>query len=631
MTPVVPVRRQTTKRPSGLNQSSSADAPEPSYEGVSDSGYSSHSVASTSVTDTPPPPKAPTPAPTRTQQPSHRSSSSSSSNTIPPLRPRSKSFSRTASTAVPRNVPSSNTDNYGYQSGYGMGMGMGAVRREGGGSSDCDCADCGKAPKSKSSPIASSPSATSGAWPIHPQSSAPYLPSTAPYGQSPGYSGYQYPLNYDGYPAPADSAVSDSSVGETSRRKHRSSMPPPPRPQSTFAGSTTTTTSNHSSGSAPYGHSSSYSASGYFSLHPSPTQAPAAPAPSSTCPPAYGSSMYAPPPLNTSIPPSPQQQTYSSYVPPSIPSYPYMPTAEYYTAPSTPTASHGSSDYRTDYSADYSAMPPPPPIMNRRNSMRAPANVAAAIVDSPIDYTYQGPHPPQRRMSNNNRVHSGERPPSWYGVSQQAYQEVPERSYSVPPAHTSAPVESSRRRGTTPQPIRRRESNSQGSSGSHRLSALSRSMEACAISDDYAPRPTHHRHHSSHAVARREPGVMMQSSYSNRSSDSGSSSGHDGRDDLVQLSVPNSDLTMSYSAGVPLTLQLNGGAVQRILPFGRKSKNESVENGAAYRYVQQRQQQLHAQLKHGAGQYDHGDRRSSGEYHRRSSGEYHHRTGYSRA
>ncbi|PWW77436.1 hypothetical protein C7212DRAFT_342735 [Tuber magnatum] len=629
--PVVPLRRQTTKKPSGLNKSSTVEElPEPSYEGVSDSGYSSHSVASTPITETPPPPppKAPTPAPVRKNQPSR-----SSSGPIPFNRPSSKSFSRTAAPAVPRNITNANSGGYGYSSSYGAGR----DGSPGGGSSDCDCPDCGKTPSKSSPTISSSSSATSSAWPIHQQPSSYH--HSPPYGQSPSYPGYHYPQRYDGYSAPTDSAVSDSSAGASGSRKSRSSMPPPPRPQSTFAGSTTTT-STHSSGSIPWSHTSSYSSPGYFDVHSS--SSPVPPAPSTTCPPGYGSSMYAPPPLNTSIAaPPPPSSSYSNspYAPPSVPNYGYPPATDYTagdyygqsTAPPTPSSSLPSSDYRDGYvSSEYSVMPPPPPIVNRRSSMRAQAG-ATASTDSSPDYTHSVPHHPQRRMSS--RAHGGERPPSWYGQSQLQYQEAPERSYSVPPTNTSAPAESSRRRGTTPQPIRRRESNnSQGTSGSHsaRLgaSALSRSMEACTI-DDHTPRSSHHRHSSSghpydshHAVARREPGTMMQSSHSNRSSDSGSSSGHDGREELVQLTVPDSDepFTMRYPAGVPVKLQLNGGTFQRILSFGRKSKNVNIENPIAYRYVQQRQQQVHAQLQYGAGQLDHSDPRTSAEYHHRSNG-----------
>jgi len=620
--PNIPLRRRATKGPSGLKQSSTVEeVPEPSYEGVSDSGYSSHSVASTPITETPPPPKAPTPAPARTHQ-----SSRSSSGPIPfNNRPPSKSFSRTASPAAPRNIPNANSGNYGYSSSYGVG----SESLPGGGSSDCDCPDCGKTPSKSSPTISSSSSASSSAWPIHPH--------TSPYGQSPSYSGYHYPSRYDGYSTPTDSATSDSSAGAGGSRKSRSSMPPPPRPQSTFAGSTTTT-STHSSGSIPWSHASSYSSASYFDVHPSTSPVP--PVPSTTCPPGYGSSMYAPPPLNTSVavPPPPQSSSYSNspYAPPSVPDYGYPPTTDYTAtdyyghsaAPSTPSSSIPPSDYRGGYkSPEYSVMPPPPTV-NRRSSTRTQANAGASVESSP-DYTHSVPHRPQRRMSS--RAHGSERPPSWYGQSQLQYHEVPERSYSVPPTNTGAPAESSRRRGTAPQPMRRRESNnSQGTSGSHsaRLgpSALSRSMETCTIGDDHTPRSSHHRHSSSghyydshHAVARREPGTMMQSSRSNRSSDSGSSSGHDGREELVQLTVPDSDepFTMRYPAGVPVKLQLNGGTFQRILSFGRKSKNVNIENPIAYRYVQQRQQQVHAQLQYGAGQLDHSDRRTSAEYHHR--------------
>jgi hypothetical protein len=114
----------------------------------------------------------------------------------------------------------------------------------------------------------------------------------------------------------------------------------------------------------------------------------------------------------------------------------------------------------------------------------------------------------------------------------------------------------------------------------------------------------------------------MQSSRSNGSSDSGSSSGHEGREELVQLTVPDSDesFTMRYPAGIPVKLQLNGGTFQRILSFGRKSKNVNIEDPIAYGCVRQRQQQVHAQLQYAAGQLDHSDRRTSAEYHHRSNG-----------
>lgn len=622
-------RRQATKRSSGLANSTSADASSYEAEGasVSDSGYSSHAEATT-PTETPPPQKSQTPAPpppqtSRTQQSSTRPSRSPSNPAPAPFtRPSSKSFSRAQSSpAVPRNIPSSyNTTRRELRES--------SPTTSTGGSDDCDCPDCGKTP---SKPVTSGNTSNrnSGVWSVPEHSS--YHGS---YSSSPSsYAGYQYPMKYDGYSegAPAHVGYTEPSrEGGSSRRERsstQSSMPPPPRPLSSFAGSSTTTSSHTPSGSWSQ---ASYN-SGYFGSHHS---SPAAPTPASTCPPTYSSSMYPPPPIDTSVPgPSPHSTyEYSPYAPPSsTSSYGHSYTPDPWSqspVPQTPNY-HQASEPSYHPAVEYSSMPPPPPIINRRNSMRAQAN-AGAVLESSSDYPHpQVSHHRERRPSN--RVHSGERPSSWYGQSQ--FQEVPSRSISVPPAQSepAATISSSSRRVVTPQPIRRRDSNTSQGSGSHssRLpSALSRAMETCAIDDEPHHRSSRHGHSyhrsSGHyeyhhgAVARRDTGTMMQSSHSNRSSDSGSSGhSHDGREELLVLDS-DEPFTMRYPAGVPVKLQLNGGQTPRTISLGSRNKNENVEFSTAYKYIQQRQQQVHAQLEHGVTQMDHYDRRATGDYSHRS-------------
>lgn len=264
--------------------------------------------------------------------------------------------------------------------------------------------------------------------------------------------------------------------------------------------------------------------------------------------------------------------------------------------------------------------------------MRAQANAGAAIPEPSSDYHHShGSHRRERRSSG--RVHGGERPVSWYGQPQ--FQDMPNRSVSVPPAQAeAAPISSSSRRMAAPQPPRRRDSNTSRGSGDsssrHQPSSLSRAMETCAIDDEPPHRSSHHGHHSHHrssghyeyhhgALARRDTGTLMQSSRSNRSSDS-DSSGHShnsGREELVVLDS-DEPFTMRYPAGVPVKLQLNGGHTPRKISLKSRDKNENVEFSIAYRYVQQRQQQVHAQLQHGA-QMEHYDRRTAAsEYPHRS-------------
>ncbi|KAI5779803.1 hypothetical protein EDC01DRAFT_669912 [Geopyxis carbonaria] len=550
---VVPLTRRTTAREkSGLSNSQSAD----SNFDVSDSGYSSH--ANTPNNETPPL-KSRTPAPLppiNTRQESLRRSKTPGIG-----RPASKSFSRTQSPAVPRNIPN-------------------ARPRERSGTvesntttEDCECSDCKKG--SKPSPSSSSPSILSnGAWPLH----ASYHGGS--YGQSPSWGGHAYPVapaRYDPYESGAMDAPRESGS-----KKQRSSMPPPPRPQSTFSGAT----------------ASSYSGFGgsYFGQAPSP--APQPPTPVSTCPPTY--SAYAPPPPPMDHAPSPVHT--SPYGPPSsIPSYGQSYGYDawgYGSTPITPSSSYPAP-------VDYTSMPPPPQI-NRRNSMRAQANAGAAIHDLPTEeYQYQQPPRPQRRPS---RVSSGERP-SW-PAAQYSENLGHSRSYSVPPVESASMSE--RRKMTTPGPPRRRESGHTSSRPEvhpSRLgpSALSRAMESCAIDDDCHPptrsqsRSHYDSHHHSNQLSRRDPGTMMHATHSDSGS-SGSGRSHD-KEELVSMTVPDAEgeaFTMRYPAGIPVKLQVN-----------------------AYRYVQQRQQQVHAQLQYGA--MEHGGRRTSGEYTYRQAGGYNRR------
>lgn len=609
-------RRQTTKRSSGLSNSTSADASSYETEGnsVSDSGYSSHAEAGT-PRESPPPRKSTTPAPpSRTQTQSARPSRSSSNPAPPPFtRPSGKVFPRTVSPAVPRNIPSS----------------YNTVRRESspatsaGGSDDCDCPDCGKVP-SKPVTSGSSPSRSNGVWPVPVPVPAPEH-SYHGYSSSPSSSAYapfQYPSEYDGYNA---KTVYPEFIQEPSssrrERSPKSSMPPLPRPVSTFVGSSATSSSHTPSGSWSQ---SSYN-SGYSHHSSSPALAP--PTPASTCPPSYGSSMYAPPPMDTSPHGPSPRPTYdnSPYAPPvSAPSYGYTYAPDPWAQSPVPPAPNYHQAPEPSYHPvqEYSSMPPPPPIPNRRNSMRAQANAGAAIPEPSSDYHHtHGSHRRERRPSN--RVHNGERPVSWYGQPQ--FQDVPNRSVSVPPVQAeSAPISSSSRRLATPQPPRRRDSNTSRGSGDsssrHHPSSLSRAMESCAIDDEPPHRSSHHghSHHRSsghhehhHALARRDTGTMMQSSRSNRSSDS-DSSGHSynsGREELVVLDS-DEPFTMRYPAGIPVKLQLNGGHTPRRISLKSRDKNENVEFSIAYRYVQQRQQQVHAQLQHGA-QMEHYDRRTT--------------------
>lgn len=618
-------RRQTTKRASGLSNSTSADASSYETEGnsVSDSGYSSHADPGTPRESPPPRKSATTPGPPqRTQTQSARPSRASSNPAPAPpppqfTRPSGKAFPRTASPAVPRNIPSS----------------YNTVRRESspatsaGGSDDCDCPDCGKTP---SKPVASgtSPSRNNGVWPV-PEHSYHGSYSSSP--SSAAYAAFPYPSEYDGYNA---KIVYPEFVQEPSssrrERSPQSSMPPLPRPVSTF---TSATTSSHT----PNGSWSQNSYSSGYSHHSS-SPAPAPPLPASTCPPSYGASMYAPPPIDTSAHGPSPRPTYDSspYAPPgSAPSYGYSYAPDPWAQSPVPPAPNYHQAPEPSYHPvqEYSSMPPPPQIPNRRNSMRAQANAGAAIPEPSSDYPHtHGSHRRERRPSN--RAHNGERPVSWYGQPQ--FQDVPNRSVSVPPAQpepTPTSSSSSSRRMATPQPPRRRDSNNSRGSGDsssrHHPSQLSRAMESCAIDDEPPHRSSHHGHShhrsSGHyeyhhgALARRDTGTLMQSSRSNRSSDS-DSSGHSHNSGREELVVMDSDepFTMRYPAGVPVKLQVNGRHTPRKMSHKSRDRDDNIESSIAYKYVQQRQQQVHAQLQHGA-HMEHYDRRTTAsEYPHRS-------------
>ena len=533
---VVPLtRRQHHRGKSSLSQEMSS-----SYDGVSDSGYSS---TNTPNNETPPPPKSATPAPTSTTPgPGGRKDALKRVSTSGIQRPSSKAYNRTSSPAVPRNIP-------------------GAKPRERspampstGGADECDCADCKKDTTSKALP--SSPSALSGSY-------------NGSYSQSPSWQGsYHYPPS-----SKYDDVSFDGTYGRESERKRLSIAIPPARPSSTFSGTTA---------SSSYTVSSGYP--GYYSSSPV-----SAPAPSSTCPP-IAFSAYAPPPLNTSVGSS-DPAPYSPYGLPPIPLYGSSYDHDSWDrTPVTPGSS-----YR-----DYALMPPPPPFLTgatkRHNSVKQPAA-------HPEGEEYS---PPRRRLS---RL-SSDRPPSWASAP---YRDCDgfDRSMSVPPSGTVA-TESARRKTTTPgpQPRRRESSHSQGVSGqlSSKLgpSALSRAMESCAISDEppvrghsrshsdyYSHGPSSHGSSSHGQLTRRDPGAI---------------SGSYQYDEQVQMSVPDQDgetFTMRYPAGIPVKLQLNGGTHKS----GPKVKKENIECSVAYRCVQQRQQEVHNQLRYGA--LEHGSRKPS--------------------
>jgi hypothetical protein len=521
---VVPLTRRQPRGKSGLSNEMSS-----SYDGVSDSGYSSTNAGTPNET---PPLKSTTPAPINTPSPRAQKDAFKRASTPGIQRPSSKAYNRTSSPAVPRNIPGANPRE------------RSPTMPSTGGADECDCADCKKDTASKGSP---------------PSPYGSYHGSYhGSYGQSPSWAGFHYPTE-----SPRE-------------EKKRSSMPPPPRPSSTFSG---TISSSYSAG---YG--------GYFEHTRSP--APAPPTPSSTCPPT-AFSAYPPPPVNTANH-SPGPCAFSPYgPPPSLPSY----GGHYDAYPVTPSSS---------YPDTYSSMPPPPLLSGsgsttkRRNSIRGQAGTGYYDLD---DCTAQLP---QRRSSR-----TGDRPPTWASASYRDLDGL-DRSMSVPPG-ASIPAEAIRRKTTTPGPApRRRESgHSQGMSGTMRLgpSGLCRAMESCAIDD--APVRSHSRSHSDyyshgHSIARRDPGSVMHSAdYSH--SPSRSSGAYP--DDLVQMTMPDMDgetFTMRYPAGIPVKIAL-----------GHKKK-DSIENNVAYRCVQQRQQQVHAQLQYAA--LEHGGRKSAaGEYTHRSS------------
>lgn len=107
--------------------------------------------------------------------------------------------------------------------------------------------------------------------------------------------------------------------------------------------------------------------------------------------------------------------------------------------------------------------------------------------------------------------------------------------------------------------------------------------------------------------------------------------------EFVSVTVPESPdseaFTMRYPAGIPVKLQLNGGSSTRprTISLGPKDVNESVELSIAYRYVQQRQREVHQQLQYGAMEHhphNHHHQRAES----RESAEYAHRhSGYGRA
>jgi phage-related protein len=73
------------------------------------------------------------------------------------------------------------------------------------------------------------------------------------------------------------------------------------------------------------------------------------------------------------------------------------------------------------------------------------------------------------------------------------------------------------------------------------------------------------------------------------------------------MTVPDADgetFTMRYPAGMPVKVNLNG---KHVSLGGERRSVESAgmeAQSVAYRYVQQRQQQVHAQLQYGArGEY----------------------------
>ena len=385
---VVPLTRRTTVREkSGLSQSTTVDSS--AFDRISDSGYSSHeaNTPSNDSSETPPR-KSHTPGPGGVGR---KDSMKRASTPGYGHRAASKSFSRTASPAMPRNIP-----------------GPPRPRSQSittGGADECDCSDCGK--KAPSKPYSSSPHSPSahGHWPAH-QHSGSYSGS---YGASPGqqWPSYAYPYEYPEY------------AGEPAPKPKRTSMPPPARPSSTFSG---TATASYSANNYPY-----------FSA---PVPDMQAPPPSQTCPPQATYSPYAPPPLNTSLPPS-------NYAMPSPYDY-----SSSYTAPSP--------------SYDYPPPPPPQPIPARRSSMR---------YETPPDLSYA---PPARRS----------RPPSW---NPQQFQEH-SRSMSVPPPMDTydLPAAPPRRKAQTPvQQMRRRDStHSREHARGLGPSALSRAMESCAIEDE---------------------------------------------------------------------------------------------------------------------------------------------------
>ncbi|KAI5820886.1 hypothetical protein BZA77DRAFT_50212 [Pyronema omphalodes] len=531
---VIPMtRRLPTTRKSGLSQELSASSEPTSYDGVSDSGYSSTNTPNNET----PPLKSTTPAPQNTRKDAMKRASTpgTTGQNIP--RPPSKTTNnRTTSPAVPRNIPNAKPRERSP-----------TMASSGGGADECDCADC-KLPSN----------AIPGSSP-HYSSSYNQNHSSSSYGHSPNYGNYQpYPDPRYDTTYPLDTSYPEKPL-PTDRERKRTSLPAQ-RPTSSFSNS----------------YTNSYPT--YFSSSPA-----AAPAPSNTCPPT-AFSPYAPPPLDTRVPPA-SGYSYSSYpydtydtytYPDPHPQYPYEPTQH---------------TYETHHSSN-SSLPPPPQLHGpRRGSLGG--RYHEEDYDYPLSPVLQ---PPTRRSSSRaipipatntasmglERERERERPSSWIQQQQQqqpAYLDTNQSldrtvSASVPPGNAyDPPVE--KRRSKTPGLGRERSRRESGGArererereyyGSVRLgpSALSRAMENCAISDE--PRERERE---------RERGHVR-----------GSSDGYygyatTGYDDRVEYTNPRAE------------------EIQR--PKLRMGRDVEYVKSDAYRYVRERQQQVHQQLHYGS-------------------------------
>ncbi|KAI5787533.1 hypothetical protein FPQ18DRAFT_71206 [Pyronema domesticum] len=433
---VIPMtRRLPTTRKSGLSQELSASSEPTSYDGVSDSGYSSTNTPNNET----PPLKSTTPAPQNTRKDAmKRASTPGTTGQNIPRPPSKTAYNRTTSPAVPRNIPNAKPRERSP-----------TMASSGGGADECDCADC-KLPST----------AVPGSSPHY--SSSYNQNHSSSYGHSPSYA------NYQPYPDPRyDTSYPIESYPEkappTERERKRTSLPPQ-RPTSTFSNS----------------YTNAYPT--YFSSSPA-----AAPAPSSTCPPT-AFSPYAPPPLDTR-PPAAAGYTYPSYpyeaydtytYPDPHPQYPYDQGA------------HGVYD---PHPATASSLPPPPQLHGpRRGSLGA--RYHEEDYEYPLSPVLQ---PPTRRSSSRaipipaSGPGGLDRPGSWV---QQGYMEQSlDRtvSASVPPVGAYEPPQE-KRRSKTPGLGRERSRRESGGArdrereyyGSARLgpSALNRAMENCAISDE---------------------------------------------------------------------------------------------------------------------------------------------------